>query len=117
MLSSFLLLSLLTYPNIEVEYDDFHAYEVAEVSILDKITTEVISTSVPVNQESFFANVRLNLLGCWSFCDYGEEEYLALLKITNNNKKVIFNGWLFSKYPSFNNFEHPIFDIMLRSCR
>ncbi|ETO91941.1 MAG: hypothetical protein P857_1121 [Candidatus Xenolissoclinum pacificiensis L6] len=112
-----MLWSLLSQ-NSPIIPEDLLYHEVGTVSILNKVTTEVNIHDLYLDQILFLDNIQVKFLGCWALCDYGEKEYFALLNImTVDSKLELFNGWLFSKYPSLNNFENVYYDILLLDCK
>ena len=38
-------------------------------------------------------------------------------KISNENLKKVFQGWMISSSPSVTPFEHPIYDIWVKDCK
>ncbi|MDA0971354.1 MAG: DUF2155 domain-containing protein [Proteobacteria bacterium] len=95
----------------------------ATVVILDKITSK--KTTHPIKIETPYKINSLEILvkRCVLDNSKGSLEIMTYLQvqdssrqIQNKDKVFIFNGWIFSKHPSVNAFEHPNYDIWVESC-
>ncbi|MDB2414566.1 DUF2155 domain-containing protein [Rickettsiales bacterium] len=87
---------------------------------LNKITTEVITLDVNVDEHVKFGNLEVATHKCWRSSPEEEPENKALLSIWEHipgeEKKRVFYGWMFSSTPGISALEHPVYDISLLEC-
>ena len=110
------LLSFNTYSE-KVQINE----KVAELNILDKVSSKTSSLKVKIGEEFTFQNLLINVLKCQNSKFDDDPEVTAYmqvtdLKATNNNKVYIFNDWTFASSPSIRPFDHPVYDIWLKKC-
>ena len=92
-----------------------------EIKVLDKITTKITNLKIKIGEEKIFKNLKIKPLNC-KISEFDDSPdtiiYLQVVDIKQQNKdKVfIFNGWTFSSSPSFQPFDHPIYDLWLIGC-
>jgi Uncharacterized protein conserved in bacteria len=95
----------------------------ANVVILDKITSKKTSHLIKIDTSYKVPSLEILVKRCVLDNSKGTLELMAYLQvqdsstqIQNKDKVFIFNGWMFSKHPSINSFEHPNYDIWVESC-
>ena len=92
----------------------------AEVKILNKITTKVKTIKLDINNSIIFESLNIEMYICYKKPPEEIPEDFVLLKIYDlNNSKVndlIYQGWMISSSPSVTPFEHPIYDLWIKSC-
>ena len=93
----------------------------AELNILDKVSSKTSSIKLKIGDEHIFQNLLINVLKCKNSKFDDDPEVTAYmqvkdLKLKNNNKVFIFNGWTFASSPSIMPFDHPVYDIWLKKC-
>jgi hypothetical protein len=96
--------------------------DITSISILDKITAKVVMLDIPTNtvvyykemeikpKKCFIKNTLSNNLNAFSNLEINK-------KIADDSYVFLFDGWFFKSRPSLNDFEHPIYDIWLNSCK
>lgn len=87
---------------------------------LNKITARVSSFNVKEGQVGKFGNLEISLLKCWKAPPEEEPESKALLhiweQIPGEDKKEIFQGWMFASNPTISALEHAVYDINVLEC-
>jgi hypothetical protein len=87
---------------------------------INKITARVSSLNISKDEKENFGNLEIELIKCWSSPPEQEPDNKALIKIweqvPGEEKKEIFFGWMFSSSPALSALEHPVYDIVLKSC-
>ena len=94
---------------------------IAELSILDKVSSKNTNVKIEVGEEFSFQNLTIKVLKCYNseFDDDPEvTAYMQVKDITlNKNDKVfVFNDWTFASSPSIRPFDHPVYDVWLKKC-
>ena len=94
---------------------------VAELSVLDKVSSKNTNIKIQVGEEFSFQNLNIKVLKCYNseFDDDPEvTAYMQVKDITmNNNDSVfVFNDWTFASSPSIRPFDHPVYDVWLKKC-
>ncbi len=80
------------------------------IQVLDKISGKVYYQKLKVGNNVQFGNINILLIKAFINAPDEEREIYALLKI-EENKKEIFNNWLFASSPSLNLLEHQVYDV------
>ncbi len=87
---------------------------------LNKVTARVSSFNVKEGQIGKFGNLEISLLKCWQAPPEEEPESKALLKIweqvPGEDKKEIFQGWMFASSPTISAIQHPVYEITVLEC-
>jgi len=91
------------------------------LKILDKVSSKTTELRFEIGEEKKFKNLLIKTLRCKNseFDDNPDvTAYIQVKDITykNNNEVFVFNGWTFSSSPSLRPFDHPVYDIWLKSC-
>ena len=94
---------------------------VAEINILDKVSSKNTILKINIGKEKKFQNLLIKVLKCKNSKFDDDPEITAYiqvkdLNISDNEKVFIFNGWTFSSSPTLNPFDHPVYDLWLSSC-
>ena len=94
---------------------------IAELSILDKVSSKNTSIKIQVGEVSFFQNLRIKVLKCFNSKFDDDPEVTAFMQvmdktILNNDKVFVFNDWTFASSPSIRPFDHPVYDVWLKKC-
>ena len=94
---------------------------IAELSILDKVSSKNTRIQVQIGKEFSFQNLSIKVLKCKNskFDDNPEiTSYLQVRDLNNvdNNEVFVFNGWTFSSSPSIQSFDHPVYDLWILKC-
>ena len=93
-----------------------------EINVLDKVSSKNTILKLNIGEEKRFQNLLIKVLKCENSKFDDDPEITAYiqvkdLNISNNEKVFIFNGWTFSSSPTLNPFDHPVYDLWLRSCK
>ena len=89
----------------------------AEISILNKITTNVDTLKLPLKENFLYQELKIYPIGCYLSGPYEKTEVGIYLNIHHkDSKEKIFNGWMLKSLPSISSMEHPIYDIWVEDC-
>lgn len=92
----------------------------AKLKALNKVTAMVSILSVEKDKQTNFGNLVINLDSCWKSPPEEEPESKALLsiweQIPGEDKKKIFEGWMFASSPALSAMENPVYDISVIEC-
>ncbi len=89
----------------------------AEISILNKITTNVDTFKLPLKENFLYQELKIYPIGCYLSGPYEKTEVGIYLNIHHrDSKKKIFSGWMLKSLPSISSMEHPIYDIWVEDC-
>ena len=73
----------------------------AEISILNKITTNVDTFKLPLKENFFYKELKIYPIGCHLSGPYEKNEVGIYLNIHHkDSKEKIFNGWMLKSLPS-----------------
>ena len=94
---------------------------IAELSVLDKVSSKNTNIKIRVGEEFKFQNLRIRVLTCYNSKFDDDPEVTAFMQvidqtITNNDKVFVFNDWTFASSPSIRPFDHPVYDVWLKKC-
>ena len=96
--------------------NDGNAY-MAEISILNKITTNVDKIKLPLKENYLYQELKIYAIDCHLSGPYEKSEVGIYLNIHHkDSKEKIFNGWMLKSLPSISSMEHPIYDIWVEDC-
>ena len=89
----------------------------AEISILNKITTNVDTLKLPLKENFLYQELKIYPIGCYLSGPYEKTEVGIYLNIHHkDSNEKIFNGWMLKSLPSISSMEHPIYDIWVEDC-
>ena len=90
---------------------------IAEISILNKITTNVDTLKLPLKENFLYQDLKIYPIDCHLSGPYEKNEVGIYLNIhLKDSKEKIFNGWMLKSLPSISSMEHPIYDIWVEDC-
>ena len=121
--ANFLLVSVFSiFFNINILADAPPKSEIiAELSILDKVSSKNINIKIKVGEEVIFQNLNIKVLKCYNSEFDDDPEVTAYMQVkdntmNNNDKVFVFNDWTFASSPSIRPFDHPVYDVWLKKC-
>ena len=89
----------------------------AEIRILNKITTNVDTLKLPLKENSLYNELKIYPIDCHLSGPYEKTEVGIYLNIHHkDSKEKIFSGWMLKSLPSISSMEHPIYDIWVEDC-
>jgi len=94
----------------------------AQVVVLDKITSKKTTHNLNIDTNYLLQSLEILVKRCILDNSEGSLNVLAYVQVQdsvqkkNKDKVFLFNGWMMSKYPSINPFEHSNFDIWILNC-
>ena len=92
-----------------------------KLQILDKITAQIDTIEINVNDTYEYGSLRIKIYACYKRPPEEIPEDFVLLKIFDILKKnysdKVFQGWMISSSPSATPFEHPIYDVWINECK
>ena len=115
-----ILFSILLTNNIIADIQ-IQSEKVAELSVLDKVSSKNINIKIRVGEEFSFQNLNIKVLKCYNSEFDDDPEVIAYMQVkdtTMNNKDsvFVFNDWTFASSPSIRPFDHPVYDVWLKKC-
>ena len=92
---------------------------------LDKITARIKTLKFKVGDKNNFGVLEIFVKRCVLSKPTETPESIAYITIFDNSEKniknkqtnIVFNGWMFASSPVLNALEHPVYDLILISCR
>tara|TARA_Y100001970_G_C14135397_1_gene803982 strand:+ start:347 stop:730 length:384 start_codon:yes stop_codon:yes gene_type:complete len=95
--------------------------KIAKIQILDKITAEVKTFEINVDNSLKFESLDIQIYSCHKNPPDKIPEDYVLLKIfdevNNENAQLIYQGWMISSSPAVTPLEHPIYDLWIKECK
>ncbi|MFL2900987.1 MAG: DUF2155 domain-containing protein [Candidatus Pelagibacterales bacterium] len=90
---------------------------IAEISILNKITTNVDTVKLSLKENYLYQELKIYPIDCHLSEPYEKSEVGIYLNIHyKDSKEKIFSGWMLKSLPSISSMEHPIYDIWVEDC-
>ena len=94
---------------------------IAELSILDKVSSKNTNIKIQVGEKFSYQNLIIRVLKCYNSKFDDDPEVTAYMQVTdktmdNNDKVFVFNDWTFASSPSIRPFDHPVYDVWLKKC-
>ncbi len=94
---------------------------IAELSVLDKVSSKNINIKIKVGEEFSFQNLNIKVLKCYNSTFDDDPEVTAYIQVKDismnkNDKVFVFNDWTFASSPSIRPFDHPVYDVWLKKC-
>jgi hypothetical protein len=107
--------------NTEAETPERNYTDTAILQGLNKITARISSFSVPIGSSVRFGNLEIYARLCWKASPEDAPDNKALLEIweqkPGEDKKQMFNGWMFASSPALSALEHAVYDITVIECK
>lgn len=97
--------------------------QTATIQALDKITARISTLSVPIDQPVRFGTLSVTVRRCAYHPPEEPPEDAAFIEILDNGHdsdsppRVVFTGWMFASSPAVSAMEHPVYDLVLLSCK
>ncbi len=89
----------------------------ASISVLNKITAEVVSIDLKLKESYLHEKLRIFAIDCYNSPPLEKKEIAVYLNIyLKDSNEKIFNGWMIKSLPSISSMEHPIYDIWIDDC-
>ncbi len=121
--ASFLLLITFLYliANNVIAKSLILSETIAELSVLDKVSSKNTNIKIQVGEEFIFQNLSIKVLKCYNSKFDDDPEVTAFMQvmdktITSNDMVYVFNDWTFASSPSLRPFDHPVYDVWLKKC-
>ena len=94
---------------------------IAELSVLDKVSSKNTNIKIQVGEEFSFQNLTIKVLKCYNSTFDDDPEVTAYIQVKDvsmnkNDKVFVFNDWTFASSPSIRPFDHPVYDVWLKKC-
>lgn len=83
---------------------------------LNKRSGQARKILATAGRNAFFETLTVRLVACTRIAYPTHDDFAALLKISEREEGVLFQGWMYAEYPSLNSMEHPIYDVWIESC-
>ena len=117
----FSILFIVLFNNFTLAETSIKSETIAEISVLDKVSSKNTDIKIQIGEEYFFQNLVIKVLKCYNSKFDDDPEVTAYMQViditTNNNDKVfVFNDWTFASSPSIRPFDHPVYDVWLKKC-
>ena len=98
-------------------YSNDGRVSLAQISILNKITTNVDTVKLPLKENYLYQELKIYIIDCHLSGPYEKSDVGIYLNIHHkDSKEKIFNGWMLKSLPSISSMEHPIYDIWVEDC-
>lgn len=98
--------------------DSWQPRGTAELSVLDKVRAQPTPLTVRVGQSATIGTLTLAVRGCVTRPPDLPQDSAAFVDITDSRPTGTgFRGWLLVNAPALSQFEHPIYDVRVTSCR
>ena len=93
---------------------------IAVFAALDKITGEITTLKVPIDDTSRFGTFRITPRTCHTRPPTEEPRTMAFVEIEeftyDKRHRRVFSGWMNAESPGLHAVEHPLFDVWLTGC-
>ncbi len=94
---------------------------VAVFAALDKITGDITTLEVPLNETAKFGTFRIVPRTCHTRPPTEKPKTMAFVEIEeftyDKKHRRVFSGWMNAESPGLHAVEHPLFDVWLTGCR
>ena len=92
-----------------------------ELQILDKISARISNMNIMINEKAKYGSLEIEVFDCKKIPPEEVPEDFVLMRImdevSQNNFERVFQGWMLSSSPTVAPFEHPTYDIWVKSCK
>lgn len=94
---------------------------IAVLQGLDKVTARISTVTAPVGETVEFGTLRVTAETCQEHPPTLAPESAAFLVVDDlppdEQRRRVFNGWMFASSPALNALEHPVYDVWVLACR
>ncbi|MGE0023827.1 MAG: DUF2155 domain-containing protein [Hyphomicrobium sp.] len=94
---------------------------VAVFSALDKVTANITTLEIPIDETKQFGALKVTPRVCYSRPPTEQPKTTSFVEVDEvgleGDEKRIFTGWMFAQSPGLNAVEHPVFDVWLTDCK
>ena len=118
-----LLISVIYFLQINILFSENLpiSEKFATLTILDKVNSRSDILKIEIGKKYKFKNLSINILRCNNSKFDDDPEITAYMQVRDvvnkdENKVFIFNDWTFASSPSIRPFDHPVYDLWLKSC-
>ena len=117
----FLIIFSILFNNYVIAETQIKSEKVAELSVLDKVSSKNTNIKIQIGEEFLFQNLNIKVLKCYNSEFDDDPEVTAYMQVKdttmkNNDKVFVFNDWTFASSPSIRPFDHPVYDVWLKKC-
>ena len=102
------------------EDDEIREFPMAKIILLNKITAKYKEIILAHESIEFFANLSVKLHICLQNKSLYKNDNLMLITVYDNkiddDRLLIFHGWVSSSNPSLSPIEHPVYEVMPQEC-
>jgi len=106
----------LEIPALEKTFLESKPYK-AKVSFVNRRTNVLKTLNFSqANNQKKLNNFNIQVAQCLKDYNGNFGNDVAFIEVSDEEKTVLFSGWVFKKRPSVNSFEHPIYSLFLLSC-
>lgn len=99
---------------------DLHYKDTAKLIVLNKITAKSRELELKLGEVKFFGNLSIEVHKCIKNASPYDDYSLILITVFDNklddDKLLVFHGWIVSKYPSLSTLEHPVYEVIPIDC-
>lgn len=99
----------------------YSSYNHSTIIALNKITARSQSLKMTIREPQYFGNIEIKVHKCSKNNDPYSPQSNALLSIIEDRideeRNVLFQGWINSSSISLSTFEHPVYEIFLKDCQ
>lgn len=94
---------------------------VATIAVLNKNNSRTRNFAVRPGQAITFERLTVRVRACEATPPWDRPWSGAFVQVDDRPKrdaaaKRVFSGWLFAESPSINSFDHPVYDVWVKSC-
>jgi len=102
-------------------YSDLIEGNKVQFNVLNKITANVETIHIKVNEYYKFESLNIEIFSCYKNPPEDIPENYVLLRIYDQKKReensLAYQGWMISSSPAVTPLEHPIYDLWLIDCK
>lgn len=92
--------------------------QTAEIVMLDKLRAQPTTITIKTGQEASYGTLTVAVKSCQSRPNDLPQNAAAFVEVTDSRGSApVFRGWVLSNTPSVSQFEHPVYDLRLASCK
>ena len=125
MIKKIIILSVLLIFLSKPSFSNWVEGNVVTLQGLDKITARIKTLKFNVGEKNNFGILEVFVKRCVLSRPTETPESMAYITIFDNSEtslknkqtNIVFNGWMFASSPALNALEHPVYDLILISCK